>query len=284
MTKSNKLKLISFLIGSLCSLSAFSQTNYNSANYNSDSTSIPSMLNSAGSAASIDTIKSQIDSKGKTQTNSTTTKPFGKPVMNCTAPWGEVVAEGSSVLAYQVSNGTYNTATGVWAGECAWEMRLCDNSQLSGTFQYQDCVLSVVNGSCGAANGTLYPWAAAPNTADLCNPNYLFASQTDTTPTVPAYSSVSITGSPSYGYSWTCNGQQGLPTAPTTASCFAPIKRDGECGASYNTCNFGTPGSASATDIWGYDAFSGSYWFIGWWYSWSCAGVNGGATAACSTW
>lgn len=106
-----------------------------------------------------------------------------------------------------------------------------------------DCV-AITYGTCGAANGV----------ATLTSPTSLCSSGTP--------SSVSLS---SNTYSWTCTGTPS--SLGGVASCSAPHKVNGVCGASNNACTQGT-----LSDI----ADTGSQ------YLWNCNGINTGSTASCS--
>lgn len=51
---------------------------------------------------------------------------------SCTAPWGETIAHGASVTAYETN---IQPAT----GECNSQQRTCNNGTLSGTFTFNQC-------------------------------------------------------------------------------------------------------------------------------------------------
>ncbi len=113
---------------------------------------------------------------------------------------------------------------------------------------------NVTNGQCGSANGESL--TSAP-TANLC------ASGT---------ASAVNGGGP---WSWTCVGSSGGSTALCSASVAAtPV--DGQCGSAngiltdvapkINLCSAGSASAVSGSGPW----------------SWSCNGINGGATAMCS--
>ena len=98
----------------------------------------------------------------------------------------------------------------------------------------------VVNGSCGAANGVAV--YSAPSSG-LCG--------------IGSATAVSGSGP----FTWSCNGSGG----GTNASCSAPLRVNGVCGASNNNCNAGT-----LNDI----ADTGTH------YQWVCNGINGGTNSA----
>ena len=114
-----------------------------------------------------------------------------------------------------------------------------------------------VNGTCGPANGVA---VTTKPTSGLCAAG---------TPSAVAGSGP---------WTWTCAGANG----GATASCSAPKKVNGTCGPangvatsiapSSGLCNTGTPSAV---------VFNPSDWGEVYW-SWSCAGINGGSTASCS--
>lgn len=55
------------------------------------------------------------------------------PPANCTTPWGSVVANGSSVLAYLASSSSTS---------CTSENRTCNNGSLSGSYKNSSCTVS----------------------------------------------------------------------------------------------------------------------------------------------
>lgn len=115
-----------------------------------------------------------------------------------------------------------------------------------------EAVGSIVNGTCGSANGL--PVSSAP-TAGLCSTG--------------AASGMSGTGP----WTWSCAGGDG----GSTAQCSAPIVQavNGQCGPSGGAdltnapasglCSAGTASSVSGKGPW----------------SWSCAGYNGGTIVSC---
>ena len=55
------------------------------------------------------------------------------PPRACTAPWGAVVSNGTSVTAYEASNVAFGE-------KCASEDRRCNDGTLSGSFQFKGCI------------------------------------------------------------------------------------------------------------------------------------------------
>ena len=70
------------------------------------------------------------------------------PPSDCTAPWGAVVTNGSSVTAYQ--------AASVPAGSsCVSETRTCNNGSLSGSYAHQSCTVQAVSNCTVTVSGTI---------------------------------------------------------------------------------------------------------------------------------
>ena len=113
------------------------------------------------------------------------------------------------------------------------------------------------NGSCGSANGVSS--YNAPSSG-LCS--------------VGGASVVSGPGA-SGPYTWTCYGIAG----GSNASCSASWKRDGVCGSSSGGNTYTAPSSnlCSVGSASGVSLSGGAF-------NWTCGGVNGGATASCSSW
>ena len=141
---------------------------------------------------------------------------------------------GGKVVSYCAYGGDYVN------GNVNWYDQLCT----AGT----SC--TVVNGSCGTANGVA---SASTPSANLCS----------------AGSNTTVTSSGN-SWTWDCNGSYG-----TNASCSAPWIRAGACGTAVsiqatttpttNLCSVGTPTVVTGTGPW----------------NWSCSGVNGGTTTTC---
>ncbi|MFN8929397.1 MAG: hypothetical protein ACK5WQ_03405 [Alphaproteobacteria bacterium] len=102
------------------------------------------------------------------------------PSLDCTAPWGAPMLNGSSVTAYS-TNSHANCAS-------VSQLRVCTNGVLSGTFTHQSCS-APVNGACNTAMG------GACTTGTAAGDNGLTGCGSTRT--------------------WTCNGSNG----GTNASC-----------------------------------------------------------------
>lgn len=88
-----------------------------------------------------------------TDANSRTTSQNATLVVsapsNCTAPWGETLAHGASIAAYQA-------ASVPWNGTCSTETRACNNGTLSGTYSNKTCVVT-------APTNCATPWGTTVN-------------------------------------------------------------------------------------------------------------------------
>jgi hypothetical protein len=229
--------------------------------------------------------------------------PFNNPGKSCTTPWGQVISDNSEVAAFQSSTGSYNYATGTYAADCVEEQRHCTNGVLSGTYQYQNCSITPVNGTCGAGNGAYYTYpTSGPSVNDQCNPAYTYGGvppPDESPPSTPATSGAFL-NTTSNMYSWTCAGEAG----GSSASCYAYRRINGQCGASTNSCDLGNSASPSTTNNY-YPNYkcscttnssgvttcsanpSGNQMCTGGYkdttYSWSCTGINTGSTASCNS-
>jgi len=113
--------------------------------------------------------------------------------------------------------------------------------------------VATINGACGSASGVA---SYTKPVANLCS--------------VGTNSTVTGSG-PWY---WFCNGSYG----GTNASCSAPLKADGVCGSGNGKLLTSAPTSTvacSVGSISGLTTTSSGY-------SWTCVGVNGGASASCA--
>jgi hypothetical protein len=172
------------------------------------------------------------------------------------------VANGTTTSAAPTANlcnaGTVSTVagTGPWTWSCTGANGGSNASCAAPT--YGSSSVTVVNGTCGSANGTTV--STAPTT-NFC--------------TAGTASSVSGSGP----WTWNCTGSNG----GTNASCSASLSIsgggvtavNGSCGTannvgvtaipSANLCSTGTASSVTGSGPW----------------SWSCAGSNGGTNASC---
>ncbi len=162
-------------------------------------------------------------------------------------------SNGSTLTSAPTTNFCSTGAASAVTGSGPWTWS-CSGSN-GGTTASCSASLAVapVNGACGTFNGATL---ASKPTTNLCSTG--------------AASAVSGSGP----WSWNCAGSNGGTTALCSAQ-LAPSPVNGACGSSNgqtlsstptNLCNPGTASTISGSGPW----------------SWSCMGLNGGATASCS--
>ena len=225
-------------------------------------------------------------------------RPFAQLGKSCTTPWGQIINDGSSIMAFASSTGSYNYSTGEYASDCTDEIRRCTNGVLSGSYQHKACTMTPVDATCGPAHGSYYTYpTSGPSFADKCNPTYTYngiaPNDDDSPPSHYAGTSTYLTNNM---YSWSCSGDVG----GASTSCYAYRRINAACNTStINQCSLGTYVSGSSVPVYnpytcncvtttnpttGVTSTSCStcYTYLHTVYNWSCNGINGGANTACS--
>lgn len=263
-------------------------------------------------------ILGQTNTQGVTKNfQSSSMKPFAALGKSCTTPWGQVINDGSSIMAFASSTGSYNYSTGEYAADCTDEIRRCTNGVLSGSYQHKTCTMTPVDATCGPAHGSFYTYpTSGPAFIDKCNPTYTYngiAPNDDSGPSHPAGTATYLTGNT---YFWTCSGEIG----GSATSCYAYRRINAQCGTlANNTCSLGDLSSPRATPVYNNyscnctyswtkpgspsipysasDPNNGTYASDGYSYSsscqtcstylhtiysWTCSGVNGGTSTSCT--
>lgn len=173
----------------------------------------------------------------------------------CGSSNGQSLSTAPMVSLCNAGSASAVTGIGPWNWSCAGS----NGGSTSSCFASKAAAVPApVNGTCGSSNSQTY--VSVPTTG-LCS----------------AGNSLGVSGSGPW--SWSCQGTSGGSTASCSAQITPtaplPLQVNGACGASNGLtqasapssglCNAGSTTTVSGTGPW----------------TWSCAGLNGGSTAAC---